>query len=216
MKRSRLSELLEDFIDVLNGPIHNLYLSYRKLEPLVIGSKISSSFDRYARLASLGTSLSMIVFGSIAGLAVYSYIGDLLLAVSTAIIVAIAIALPLSFAVAVFLPSFAYSNRRSVLESKFPLLAMTLSLLLASGSGIVKAFEDLEKRFLEELRFFDLEIRMVNSMVRIGIPIDEALRRVAEISPSLSVRELFTGLASVARVGGRPCYSGKLYYEQLY
>jgi len=146
----------------------------------------------------------MVLLGTIAGFLVYSYTNSSLLSIAAAIVVAIAIALPLSFAIAMFLPMLVYSNRRSILESKFPLLAMTLSLLLAAGSGIAKTFEELEKRFLEELRFFDLEIYMVNSMIRIGIPIDEALRRVAEITPSLSVKELFTGLASVARVGGDP------------
>ncbi|HID80516.1 MAG TPA: hypothetical protein EYP48_02230 [Ignisphaera sp.] len=47
-------------------------------------------------------------------------------------------------------------------------------------------------------------MQMVNSLIRIGIPIDEALHRVSSITPSLSVRELFVGLASVARVGGDP------------
>ncbi len=204
MKRSKLSELLEDFIDILNGPIHGLYLSYRKLEPVVIGSKLSSSFDRYARIASLGTSLSMLVLGIVAGLLAYGYTGNALLAGAIAIIVAVAIVFPLSFAITILLPSFVYSHRRSILESKFPLLAMTLSLLLASGSGIVRAFEELEKRFLDELKHFDLEVYMVNSLVRVGMPIDEALQKVAAITPSLSVKELFTGLASVARVGGDP------------
>ena len=204
MKRLNLSKVLENVMEFINGPISSIISSYKGLESLVVGSKISSSLDRYARISSLCIFLAMVGTGIASLILMYRYVEDIIISIATCILVSICVAFPLSLAIAIAIPSFAYSNRRSLLEAKFPLLAMTLSLLLASGVGISKAFNELEKRFIEELKYFDLEIQMVNSLIRIGIPIDEALHRVSSITPSLSVRELFTGLASVARVGGDP------------
>lgn len=204
MRRLKLSKVLEDVVELINGPIHSIVSSFRGLEPLVIGSKISSSFDRYARISSLCILLAMLGTGIVSLIFMSKYVESIIISIVACILIPICVVFPLALAIVIAIPSFAYSNRRSLLEAKFPLLAMTLSLLLASGIGIAKAFNELEKRFLEELKYFDLEVQMVNALIRIGIPIDEALQRVSSVTPSLSVRELFIGLASVARVGGDP------------
>ncbi len=174
------------------------------MEPLVIGSKIASNYETYSRYAALGTLISIIVLGLVSGFLVYRRFHDVVISIAVGSTVAVSIVFPLCFALTIMIPSFAYSNRRSLLEAKFPLLAMTLSLLLAAGLGVTRAFENLEKRFLEELKFFDLEIKLINSYIRIGMPVDEAMQRVASITPSLSIKELLIGLASAARVGGDP------------
>ena len=204
MKRLNLFKALEDVMGLVSEPIYRVILLHRNLEPLVIGSKISSSFDRYARISSLCILFAIVGTGITSSIFIYNYVKNVFISIVACILISICVVFPLALALAIAIPSFVYSNRRSLLEAKFPLLAMTLSLLLASGIGIAKAFNELEKRFLEELKYFDLEVRMVNSLIRIGIPIDEALHRVSYITPSPSMKELLVGLASVARVGGDP------------
>ncbi len=188
---------------LFSRPLYPLFVSFKDLEPIVIGSKISTSFDRYARVSSALCLVVIIV--SFAAMFFITYIifsVNLIISLVASLVLSFGIVLPLALSFYMILPKIKYENRKNVLEAKFPLFAMYLSLLFSSGAPTVRVFELLEKKFLKDLIHFDLEIHMINSLAKIGVPLDEVFSRVSMITPSPSVKDLMAALASTARVSG--------------
>lgn len=188
---------------LLSKPLYNLFASFKELEPYVIGSKISTSFDKYVRIYSALCFVALIIsFLLMFSVTYFVLSASLMISLATSFVLSFGIALPLSLSLFMALPKIKYESRKNLLEAKFPLFAMYLSLLFSSGAPAVRVFELLEKRFLKDLTYFDLEINMVNSLVKIGAPLDEVFSRVSMITPSPSVKDLMAALASTTRVGG--------------
>ncbi len=202
-RKSSLYSTIEDVASIICKPVKIFLSKHKGLEPYVIGSGLASSFDRYVTVVSM-TIVAMIMIG----FAISAYILLRYLPLSTALLISLGITLsvilPLSLGLALSIPVTMYRNRGSILEAKFPLLASALSLLLASGTSIAKAFDVLASRYHEILRPFRVEIQLVNSLTRLGMPLHEALKLVASITPSPSVRELFESLATASKIGGDP------------
>ncbi len=202
LKSSRF-RFVDKLIDALSKPLIYVFRQYRGLETLVLGSGLASSFDNYAKAGSAMTLVAMVVLGFVVFELSSSILSlSYLEASAIAIAVNVAVVLPLCLAIYIFLPTVMYVNRGAVLEAKFPALALILSLLLAAGMSLSRAIEVLYRRYLEELKVFRVEIVMLRSLINIGVPVDEALRRVARITPSQTLRTLFLDLSAASRIGG--------------
>ncbi len=206
MKRSRPSNTLHIILQIfayVYRPIYSFYRSYTELERLVIGSNISRSFDRYCTISAIAVTVVMAL-----GAALTLFIAKRVLPIEQAVALSIAVAalliFPASSAIVISLPGIVYKHRGAVMESKFPVFAMLLSLLLSAGYSVSQALEVMVEKYGKDIKHFLPELRLAVSYARIGVPIDEALRRVAMVTPSPSLRELLMGLASVSRVGGNP------------
>ncbi len=196
--------ILYQVLLVLSKPFYLFYSRFKELELFVLGSKISPSFRKYAVRASITTTLGLIILSFLIGYMVYYKLLSLPLTLGFTALIIASVGVPLATALYISLPIFLYKNRGSTLDAKFPLLMFAVSLLVASGMSLTQVFTELEKYVRRDLKYYDFEVRTVNALVRTGVPLDEALRRVAKITPSPAVRELFVGLSSVARVGGNP------------
>jgi len=205
LSRMRLSgsesPLLDYIVTALSKPFYGLIYKYRALEPLVIGGGLSSSLDEYARKSSTAIFVAVVVSSILAFLGLRSYL-PLPLAIAASIGIGLGTVLPASLSAALTIPAVMYRNRGAVLEAKFPSLALVMSLLLASGLGLSRAIEMLYEKHLGMVKHFSIEIGLLRSYIRVGVPLDEALTRVARITPSDSLRELFLSLASAIKTGG--------------
>ncbi len=190
-----------DLIDLLSKPLKPLLLRYKSLEVYVIGSGIDTGFESYCKKASAAMVLAMLISGIITYI-ITSKVVPIGVAIITSIIIPLAIVLPLSILVFIALPTTLYSNRGAVLEAKFPAFALMLSLILAAGASLSQAIETLYTRYLEDLKDFRVELELLRSMIRVGIPTDEALRKLAMITPSPTLKTLFLDLAATTRIGG--------------
>jgi flagellar protein FlaJ len=54
----------------------------------------------------------------------------------------------------------------------------------------------------KDFKVFSVELDMATSLLRVGVPVNEALKRVASITPSPTLRDLFISLSSIASIGG--------------
>lgn len=188
---------------LLSRPFYDLFASFKELEPYVLGSKISTSFDKYVRVSSALCFVTLIVsFVLMFSVTYVVFSVNLIVSLVASLVLSFGVVLPLFLSLFMILPKVKYESRKNILEAKFPLFAMYLSLLFSSGASAVRVFELLEKRFLKDLIYFDLEISMINSLAKIGIPLDEAFSRVSMITPSPSVKDLMAALASTTRVSG--------------
>jgi len=169
-------------------------------EAYVVGGGIANSLEEYAsrasRMAILATAS---IFAALIPLFA-EFFGSLRASALSAL-VALGAVLPASIAFSAAAPRIAYSNRGTVLEARFPLLLAYISTLAASGLGVAKIFEELEKR-IEEVREFRVEVELANSYIRVGVPVQEALTRVAAVTPSRSLRRLLNSFAGASTAGG--------------
>ena len=203
ISKSSSFKVLDRIVDLASMPLIRLFQRYRGLEVLVLGSGISTSFDNYAKKSSAITFITMVLasYPLFDVTRLYLRLG-ITKSIFVALFVDIAIVLPLCLALYIFLPTVMYVNRGAVLEAKFPALALMLSLLLAAGTSLSRAIETLYSRYLDELKVFKVEITMLRSLIRVGVPVDEALRRVARITPSQTLKTLFLDLSATTRIGG--------------
>ncbi|MCS7128054.1 MAG: type II secretion system F family protein [Sulfolobales archaeon] len=198
-------------LKTISKVIHVAYDSFYKLcssiipssvERLVIGSKLSSSIDKYIRVVS-----SISLAATVAGGLTSSYLlivltGDVLISYMAGLAISIATFLA-SIAFSIWIPAAKYSSRGSLLEAKMPIFLSHLSLLLASRIDVNRAFIELEG-LLKDLRIFDVELLLINSLTSTGVPLSEALVAAAQVTPSPTMKELFLGLTSIAKAGGDP------------
>ena len=167
----------------------------------VLGSGLSPSPRRYAAagLAVLVASVSLVAAAWLlaasrllhlpAGVAAA---GAILASVSVSMFV---------LAVLTALPRIAYGSRGSRLEPRFPLLASSLATRLLAGSTLSGALLELAEREIADLEEFRVELEFVASSVRLGAPLDAVLEAAARITPSTSLKSLFSALAAAARTG---------------
>ncbi|WFO75560.1 type II secretion system F family protein [Desulfurococcaceae archaeon MEX13E-LK6-19] len=182
------------------NPVARFLRRYEVLERAILGSGISRSPDRYIIFTSW-TVLGLIAYSFLFTLFLFSRIVPLWLSLLIAIYITGFIVTPLSLALAIGIPLLVYKNRGSKIETKFMILALYLTSLLAGGMTISEAFRELATTHKEELVYFDVELRLINYRLRIGEPVDKVLDDVARITPSPSLRELFQSLAAASRVG---------------
>lgn len=205
-----LEILKERFYEYIQAPLKLLcYLLNKvnevfrlKLDVYVIGSEISSSLDRYFLNASRYILLAVVM-----SIAIFLYIAlangiSLSYSLSITIIFSFLFILPLSLALIIAVPRILYSNRGAIVDSKAIILLTAVAFLITSGQNIYNIFEDISRVLGKDYKYFSLEFDLVKSFVKVGIPLDEALRRVAEITPSKSISELLISLASISNIGG--------------
>jgi len=167
----------------------------------VLGSGLSPSPSRYAAagLAVLVASVSLVA-------AAWLLAASRLLRLPAGVAAAGAILASVSvsmfvLAVLTALPRIAYGSRGSRLEPRFPLLASSLATRLLAGSTLSGALLELAEREIADLEEFRVELEFVASSVRLGAPLDAVLEAAARITPSTSLKSLFSALAAAARTG---------------
>ncbi|MEM0027308.1 MAG: type II secretion system F family protein [Ignisphaera sp.] len=172
------------------------------LETMVIGSGIATSYRKYVERSSKILLLVFLVSSiSSAFFALYMFASPLAIVLLT-LAIPLLIVLPIAMALTIFIPIILYSNRGEVVESKTLQLLLALSLLGASGQSIYRILESLPIVLGRDFKFFSVEIDLATSLIKAGVPADEALKRVASITPSQTLRELFSSLASAIAIGG--------------
>ena len=167
----------------------------------VLGSGLSSSPRRYA---ATGLALMVLVDAVVAvgGFLLLTHVLGLSVAAALAAVgLSLVSATSLVMTVLVSLPRIAYASRGSRLEPRFPLLASSLATRLLAGSTLHGAVLELAERELEELREFRVELEYLRGAVRLGAPLDRAFEAAARITPSTSLKSLFSALAAAARTG---------------
>lgn len=182
------------------NPVARFLGRYELLEKVVLGSGISRSPDRYITFASWSiTGLS--IYSFVLTLYLFTRILPLWLALVVSLYITGLIVVPLSLSLAISIPVIVYKNRGSRIETKFMILALYLTSLLAGGMSVSEAFKELATTHRDELIYFDVELKLINYRLRIGEPVDKVLDDVARITPSPSLRELLQSLAAASRVG---------------
>ncbi|PUA32827.1 MAG: hypothetical protein B7O98_05165 [Zestosphaera tikiterensis] len=181
-----------------------LRLYSTELEPIVIGSKTSSSFEKFLRNAKAFILSFTLLASVITAYHVYTITLSPSLTTAISAVLAIAVFLPMGYALTVWIPALRYRVRRDLLEAKFPLFITLLSLIVVSEKNISKALNTLSTRYGQELKDFDLELSLINSLPKVGIPLDQALDKVASITPSPTLKSVLSSLSTLARVGGDP------------
>jgi flagellar protein FlaJ len=201
----RLRDYTSRALDIASTPIKTLLKSYtstvRDFDAYVIGSGISTSYESYIERASQAILIALIVSATLIFIALSRSL-PLLLAIAVAIASTLFVALPLSMALAIYIPITLYKNRGEVIESKAIELLTALSLLIASGQTFYRVLESLPRVLGRDYKFFSIEIDLATSLLRVGTPIADALRRVAKVTPSPTLRELFLSLSSIIGAGG--------------
>ena len=193
---------LSSLLKTINKPIYNLIYKFKpNLSDIVIGSGISSSFEKYALTTSSIITLTMILTGIVLPITLYRILGEL--AIILGIIVPLSVILPVGIALTIQIPIIMFKNRGSILEAKFPLFIAILATLTSSGAPLYVVFKELEHR-IDIIKPFALEVGLLNSLISLGYKTDEALMRVARITPSKSLRETLISLRPVSRIGGNP------------
>ncbi|MGC9209748.1 MAG: type II secretion system F family protein [Acidilobus sp.] len=171
------------------------------IEELILGSGMSTSFDRYCDRVvvplSVGLPSALALLGFLAGLTHGVYV-----AVALAAMLAIA-GLGLSVIASVGLPAFRYSSRGDILEAKFHAFASTLAFLVAGGESLSQALVELSK-YRDDLKEFSVEIDYLSKSVSLGEDPAEVLKRLSRITPSRSVQVLSESLAKALETGSDP------------
>ncbi|BEP17877.1 hypothetical protein PYJP_12290 [Pyrofollis japonicus] len=170
------------------------------LEYHVLGSGISSSLDKYTAWYLLVFLLLVLLVPSMVAALLYARGFPLLVSIVVGIGLAVSTAL-IGIALYVMIPALIYQSRGSKLEPRFLSLASALSTRILAGSGIAEAFIQVWREEREELKEFSIELEYISSMIKAGVPVDEALSRAAKVSPSPSVKSLLGSLAAAARTG---------------
>jgi flagellar protein FlaJ len=202
----RLRESISRAVDIAAKPFKYLLQLYltslvKGFEAYIVGSGISTSLERYVATSSrilLATSVALFSLALVVLLRVLPLSVSLVVSATAALVIAPA----LSSAVLIYLPVAVYKNRGEVLESKALQLLSALALLTASGQSVYKVFEALPRVLGGDYKVFSVELDLASSLVKVGVPVDEALKRVAEITPSPTLRDLFLSLSSIISIGG--------------
>lgn len=182
-----------------------LYAQFEHPEYIIIGSGIARSLEEYCT----GSSLLLLGLAGFIGLIVFYFSWTrlgLALAYSAiaASIAGLAIGLPLGLALTIALPTASYNNRRSKLEARFIVYSMILSMLLAGQAKLSEAFQVLARDYRDDLKDFSIENDYISSSLRLGRGLEETLEDAALITPSPTLKTLYTSLARASRVGIPP------------
>ncbi len=189
--RSSIESIVEKFVNLLT-----------RLNPLieyqVLGSGLSKSIYRYASTVLALLIIITALASSLIALFFREY--GIHISVVSSILAGISM-FTFGLALAISLPGTFYKNRGSTLEPRFPLFASALLSRLLSGATLAYAILDMAERDAHDLPWFKIEIEYLSSMVKSGVDVHEALERVAYITPSPTLRRLFSSLAVASRAG---------------
>ena len=171
------------------------------IERQVLGSGVSRSLLRYASRGLLALVLASGLLGSLA--AVFAAL-VLRMAWPAALVAGVLAAVSASAAVLaalITLPRLAYSSRGARLEPLFPLIASALVTRLLAGINLSNAVLEVAEEEAGELREFSVELEYLSSLLRAGVSPERAFEEAARITPSTSLRSLFSALATAAKTG---------------
>ncbi len=202
----KLRESISRSVDLASKPFKYLLQIYinslvKGFEIYVIGSGISTSIERYLSTSSkilLATSITTFTIT----LVMTSRALPLFISLTVSAVASLVIAPSLSLAILIYLPMAMYRNRGEVLESKAITLLSALALLTASGQSIYRVLEALPVVLGRAYKVFSVELDLASSLIKVGVPVSEALKRVAHITPSNILRDLFLSLSSIISIGG--------------
>ncbi|MEM3922982.1 MAG: type II secretion system F family protein [Zestosphaera sp.] len=203
LKRRRVFNYSSLLPKLLTYSFTTLYSRYPKLEDYVIGSGISS-FDRYVSISS-GASLTAIL-AAFLSFCVFTYYlsNSILLSLLSGVVVSLGVVFPLCYVISLGVVFLKYKSRREVMEARFPLLASLMSLVATSEKDLSRVFEVLNQSYSEVLKDFRVELEMITSLIKLNYPTNEALARVAKITPSPTLREVLLGLSASVVIGAEP------------
>ncbi|MEM4471418.1 MAG: type II secretion system F family protein [Zestosphaera sp.] len=203
LKRRRVFNYSSLLPKLLTYSFTTLYSRYPKLEDYVIGSGISS-FDRYVSISS-GASLTAIL-AAFLSFCVFTYYSSnsILLSLLSGVVVSLSVVFPLCYVISLGVVFLKYKSRREVMEARFPLLASLMSLVATSEKDLSRVFEVLNQSYSEVLKDFRVELEMITSLIKLNYPTNEALARVAKITPSPTLREVLLGLSASVVIGAEP------------
>ena len=193
--------VLEGFGERIGAAFASFLLKLnRSLERQVLGSGIARSIGEYS-LKGLIVVVATVASSSLP-LAYILYLkGFSLVKAAVAAVLAGVMAFSVSLAAVIALPSILYKSRASKLEPRFPLIASALATRLMAGMNLSSALLDLKERDLEMLREFKVELEYLSSAIKSGVEASKALDFAASITPSRSLRNLFSSLSMAARTG---------------
>ncbi len=180
------------------------YLRQPGFEDIIVGSGISASPEEYVAKASKLSALAVVLSALVSGTYMYTLSGSPILSLAGCLIIALAAVLPLTYGVSLAVPVLAYKSRGEVIEARFILFASLASLTAASEKDVLKVLEVLHRNYQDVLKDFVVELRMVISLARLGLPLHEALTRTARVTPSPTLKEVLLGLSESVRIGSGP------------
>lgn len=181
-----------------------LYSKHPRLEDYILGSGISSSFDKYVSVSSRLSLMIMLATFLLCSVFTYYSSNSVFSSLLLGVVFSLCVAFPLCYVVSLSLIFLKYRSRRDVMEARFPLLISLMSLVATSEKNISRVFEIISRSYKEVLKDFQVELEMINSLIRLNYPINEALTRVAKITPSPTLREVLLGLSASVVVGAEP------------
>jgi len=206
-----LEILKEELYERIQIPVKLFHSFFSRLDDLfrlnlniyVIGSGVSSSVDRYLSMASKCSFVAIAI--AIPITLIYTHY-TAKLPLFTSLLLSLFV-LPLlllltSIEFTMLLPKMLYINRGAIIDSKAILLFTAVALLTTGGESLQGVIEGIPKALGKDYRYFSIEIDLVRSLTKIGTPLDVALRKAAEVTPSPTIRELLSSLASISNIGG--------------
>lgn len=203
LKREKVFNYLSLLPRLLTYPLTILYSKHPRLEDYVIGSGIGS-FDRYVSISSEASLVAMLMAFLSFSMFTYYSSGSVLFSLFSGTVVSLLVVLPLCYVVSLGLIFLKYKSRRDVMEARFPLLISLMSLVTTSEKDLSRVFGILNRSYSEVLKDFRVELEMITSLIRLNYPINEALTRVAKMTPSPTLREVLLGLSASVVIGAEP------------
>ncbi len=194
MKREKVSNYLHALPKLLTDPLTTLYYKYSRLEDYVLGAGVSS-LEEYAATSAKLTLITVLTTFILAS-TFYS--------VPHGLAISLGVVFPLCYAASLSHVILKYRSRGTVMEAKFPLLASLMSLVITSEKDISKVFDVLSRSYREVLKDFRVELEMITSLIKLNYPVNEALARVARITPSPTFREVLLSLSASVMIGAEP------------
>lgn len=205
-ERSRaLVDGISKAVSIASRPFRALVHYYARLlisdfDVYVVGSGVSTSVEKYFESSARAITIAFLTSLVLSYLALSKFL-PIAISLVAAALFSLLIVLPLAMAMMIYVPAIMYKSRGETLESKAIHMLTALSLLAASGQTIYDVFESLPKVLGRDYKLFWVEIDLAKSLMATGTPVDQALREVARMTPSPTIRELFLSLSSLASIG---------------
>ncbi|MFN3267996.1 MAG: type II secretion system F family protein [Zestosphaera sp.] len=203
LKRRKFFNNLFLLPKLLTNPLTKLYLRYPGLEDYVIGSGINS-LDRYISISSGASLITVLVVFFLFSVFTHYLSDSIVFSLFSGAVFSLCVVFPLCYVVSLGLVFLRYKSRGDVMEARFPLLISLMSLVTTSEKELSRVFEVLYKNYRDVLKDFRVELEMITSLIRLNYPINEALTRVAKITPSPTLREVLLGLSASVVIGAEP------------
>jgi len=203
LRKKKVFNYLTPLPKLLTSLLTTLYSKYPRIEDYVIGSGIGS-FSQYVSISSRVSSIAITIAFFSLSMLTYYLSNSILLSILSGLVVSLGLVLPSCYVASIGYVFLKYRSRRDVMEARFPLLISLMSLVTTSEKNISRVFEVLDRNYREVLKDFQVELDMITSLVKLNYPINEALARVAKITPSPTLREVLLGLSTSLIIGSEP------------